>query len=66
MVKATEENGVIIKQWSPEMLDAFSGAWDEVVGELAADDPFFQEVWADLQEYRSGYKVWSQNIYMKR
>jgi len=66
MVKATEENGVVIKQWSPEMLEAFSGAWDEVVDELAADDPFFQEVWADLQEYRKGYAVWSSNIYMKR
>jgi len=66
MVEATEVNGVIIKQWSPEMLDAFSGAWDEVVVELADGDPFFQEVWADLQEYRAGYKIWSQNIYMKR
>jgi len=66
MVKASEENGVILKQWSPEMLDAFQGAWSEVVVELADGDPFFQEVWADLEEYRAGYKVWSSNIYMKR
>jgi len=66
MVKATEENGVILKQWSPEMLGAFEGAWNEVVVELAEGDPFFQEVWDDLQEYRAGYKVWSSNIYMKR
>ncbi len=66
MVTAQAENGVILKQWSPEMMAAFKGAWDEVVVELGADDPFFQEVWADLQEYREGYQVWSQNIYMKR
>jgi len=66
MVDNVENNGVIIKQWSPEMMAAFESAWDEVVGELAADDPFFQKVWADLQDYRAGYKVWSENIYMKR
>ncbi len=66
MVKAQEENGVILKQWSPEMLAAFKGAWDEVAAELADGDPFFQKVWADLQEYRKGYAVWSSNIYMKR
>ncbi len=66
MVENTEKNGVQIKQWSPEMLASFKGAWDEVVGELAADDPFFQKVWADLQEYRKGYAVWSKNIYLKR
>jgi len=66
MVKAQAENGVILKQWSPEMMAAFEGSWDEVVGELAAGDPFFQEVWSDLQEFREGYSVWSTNIYMKR
>jgi TRAP-type mannitol/chloroaromatic compound transport system substrate-binding protein len=66
MVENTEKNGVIIKQWSPEMLAAFEGAWDEVVVELAEGDPFFQEVWDNLQEYRDGYKIWSENIYMDR
>lgn len=60
-----ENNGVTIKQWPQEMLDAFEGAWNEVVEELAADDPFFQEVWADLQEYRAGYATWQQ-IYLPR
>ena len=66
MVQATEEYGVILKQWSPEMLDAFEGAWNEVVVELADGDAFFQEVWDDLQDYRKGYAVWSSNIYMPR
>ncbi len=66
MVKNSAENGVKIKQWSPEMLASFKGAWDEVVVELSKDDPFFQKVWSDLQEYRKGYAIWSKNIYLKR
>lgn len=65
MVDNVENNGVTIKQWPPEMLDAFESAWGDVVGEMAADDPFFQEVWADLQDYRKGYKTWS-SIYLPR
>ena len=65
MVDNVENNGVTIKQWSPEIIAAFQSAWDEVAKELAADDPFFQEVWADLQEYRKGYKTW-QKIYLPR
>ena len=66
MVDNVENNGVIIKQWPPEMLEAFEGAWNEVVAELAEGDPFFQEVWNDLQEYREGYRVWSTSIYLPR
>lgn len=66
MVENSEKNGVIIKQWSPEILAAFEKNWNEVAAELAASDPFFKKVWDDLQDYRKGYKVWSSNIYMKR
>lgn len=66
MVDNTENNGVTIKQWPPEMLELFESTWNEVAGELAAEDEFFAEVWADLQEYRAGYKVWSNNIYLPR
>ncbi len=61
-----ENNGVNIEQWSPEMLDAFENAWNEVAAELAAEDAYFAEVWADLQEYREGYAVWNNNIYLPR
>ena len=66
MVDNVENNGVILKQWSPEMLGTFETTWNDVVADLAQDDPFFQKVWADLQEYRAGYAVWSENIYMAR
>lgn len=66
MVTAQAENGVHLMQWNDEMMAAFEGSWNEVVAEMGEGDPFFQEVWADLQEYRAGYQVWSKNIYMKR
>ena len=66
MVDNEENNGVIIKQWSPEMLALFEENWNAVAEELAAEDAYFAEVWADLQEYRDGYRTWSTNIYLPR
>ncbi len=66
MVENVEERGVTIKRWSEEQLNAFESAWLEVAGELAAEDPFFAEVWADLQEFRAGYATWFNNIYLPR
>jgi len=57
MVDNAENNGVIIKQWSPEMLDAFEAAWLEVADELATEDEFFAKVWADLEEFRAGSQM---------
>ncbi len=66
MVENQEKHGVIIKRWSPEMLDAFEASWNEVASELAAEDPFFKTVWDDLQEFRKGYKTWGDNINLPR
>jgi len=66
MVTNVDEHGVTIKQWSEEQLNAFETAWLEVAGELAAEDPFFAEVWNDLQEFRAGYSTWFNNIYLPR
>ena len=66
MVTNQEENGVTIKQWPPEMLDAFEASWNEVAAELAAEDAHFKKTWDDLQDYRAGYKTWVQNIYLPR
>ncbi|MEO1638898.1 MAG: TRAP transporter substrate-binding protein [Pseudomonadota bacterium] len=66
MVANVEENGVTIRQWPQEMLDTFESTWNEVAGELAAEDEYFKLVWDDLQEFRAGYKIWSDNIYLPR
>ena len=66
MVDNTENQGVTIKQWPPEMLATFESTWNEVAAELAAEDEFFKTVWDDLQEFRAGYKVWGNSIYLPR
>ena len=66
MVENVEQNGVTIKQWSPEMLATFESTWNEVAAELAAEDAYFAEVWADLLEFREGYKTWGNSIYLPR
>jgi TRAP-type mannitol/chloroaromatic compound transport system substrate-binding protein len=66
MVDNVENNGVTIKTWPQEMLDTFESTWNEVALELAAEDEYFAEVWADLQEYREGYATWGNTIYLPR
>ena len=66
MVDNAENNGVTIKQWDPEILAVFESTWNEVAAELAAEDAYFAEVWADLQEFRAGYKTWGDTIYLPR
>lgn len=66
MVENTEQHGVTIKRWPEEMLNVFETTWNEVAGELAAEDAFFKEVWDDQREFRAGYKVWSDSIYLPR
>ena len=61
----TEENGVSLEYWSPEMLNAFRTAWDEVVEEQK-EDAFFTEVWNDLDSFRKDYDVWEKKAFLPR
>ena len=61
-----ENNGVMMKQWSPEMLDLFRSTWEEVAAEESANDAYFAEVYADLSEFRAGYQVWKENAFLPR
>ena len=61
-----DNNGVIIKQWSPEMLAAFEGAWEEVAAEQSAADPFFKKVLDDMNGFRGGYDLWKINAFLPR
>lgn len=60
-----ENNGVMIKQWSPEMLELFRTTWDEVAAEESAD-PFFKKVLDDMTAFRSGYDLWKTNAFLPR
>ncbi|MCX8955352.1 TRAP transporter substrate-binding protein, partial [Ruegeria sp. NA] len=61
-----DNNGVTIKNWSPEMLDTFRATWDEVAAEEAANDEFFAKVLADMNEFRDGYTLWKENAFLPR
>ncbi|KZK90340.1 Monocarboxylate 2-oxoacid-binding periplasmic protein precursor [Pseudovibrio sp. Ad46] len=59
-------NGVQIKQWSPEMLDVFRSTWNDVAQEEAANDAFFAKVLTDLNQFRDSYKIWKENAFLPR
>jgi TRAP-type mannitol/chloroaromatic compound transport system substrate-binding protein len=66
MIENVDKHGVEVRRWTPEQLDVFETTWNEVAAEMAAEDAFFAEVWTDLQEFRAGYKVWGDTIYLQR
>ncbi|WP_170379473.1 TRAP transporter substrate-binding protein [Ruegeria atlantica] len=66
LIDNIENNGVTIKQWSPEMLDTFRTTWDDVAAEEAANDAFFAQVLADMNEFREGYDLWKTNAFLPR
>ncbi|WP_209504718.1 MULTISPECIES: TRAP transporter substrate-binding protein [unclassified Ruegeria] len=66
LIDNIENNGVSIKQWSPEMLDTFRATWEEVAAEEAANDAFFAQVLADMNEFRDGYNLWKTNAFLPR
>ncbi len=61
-----DNNGVMIKQWSPEMLDVFRSTWEETATEEAAADPFFKKVLDDMTAFREGYDIWKTNAFLPR
>ena len=60
-----EKNGVIVKKWTPEMLNAFRGAWKEALVDLRKDSTF-NDVWKDLSTFREEYKYWSNLAFLPR
>ena len=59
------KRGVKNMYWSDEMLNAFKGAWKEVVAEQSKD-PFFKKVWDNLDAFREDYKYWSEWGFLPR
>lgn len=66
LIDNIENNGVEMKQWSPEMLELFRATWDDVAAEEAANDEFFAKVLADMTQFRDGYALWKRNAFLPR
>jgi len=60
-----DKRGVIVKKWSPEMLSAFRGAWDEALVDLKKDTTF-NAVWSDLEKFRADYAYWNNLAFLPR
>jgi TRAP-type mannitol/chloroaromatic compound transport system substrate-binding protein len=66
LIDNAKNKGVKNMTWSPEMLAAFSQAWEEVAKEQAEKDPFFKKTWEDLSAFRANYSVWGELGYLPR
>ncbi|MEM8729816.1 MAG: TRAP transporter substrate-binding protein [Pseudomonadota bacterium] len=66
LIDNVDNNGVTMKQWTPEMLEVFQATWNEVAAEEAENDAYFAKVLADLNAFRADYDVWKQNAFLPR
>ena len=48
------------------MLALYEATWADVVSREAARDPFFKEVWEDLQAFRNHYREWGGRAFLPR
>jgi TRAP-type mannitol/chloroaromatic compound transport system substrate-binding protein len=60
-----DKHGVVIKRWSPEIMDAYRKAWEEVVAEESAANPNFKRVYDSYLEFRSNYALWRDYGYLR-
>ncbi|MFH1155091.1 MAG: TRAP transporter substrate-binding protein [Pseudomonadota bacterium] len=60
-----QNRGVKNMYWSKEMLQAFKGAWDQVVEEQK-QDPAFTKIWNDLEAFRADYAYWKSLGFLPR
>lgn len=61
-----EKNGVIIKTWSPEMLETFETTWMKIVEDQSSKSAGFKKVWDDLAAFRKNYDFWQANAFLPR
>ena len=57
-LKKLQSEGVAIRRWPGEVLDALKAAWTEVVAEEARADRDFNRVWKSLSAFRENYTIW--------
>lgn len=58
-VTAFKENGVEIREFSPELIAAFQEKTAEVMAEQSAKDANFKRVWDSLEAYRASVADWT-------
>ena len=59
-LKKLQSEGVTIRRWPGEILDALKSAWIQVAREEAKSDPDFNRVWQSLRNFRKDYAIWHE------
>jgi len=57
--------GVTNRRWDDSSLAKFEAAWQEVVEEESAKDPFFKEIAESFFSFREVYKTWGDAQFLK-
>jgi TRAP-type mannitol/chloroaromatic compound transport system substrate-binding protein len=55
-----EEHGVQLRRFPDEVISTLKGYTDEVIAELAANDPMSKKVYASYSEFRSNVSSWGK------
>lgn len=66
VLAGAKAQGIEIRRWSNEILNAYEAAWQDVVTEKSAENAFFNTVWQDLSQFRAGYDLWEANAFLPR
>jgi TRAP-type mannitol/chloroaromatic compound transport system substrate-binding protein len=59
-MKEMQAEGVQLKRWPPEILQALEKAWQEVLAEESAKSPNFKRVYASFSSFRQNYAIWRE------
>ncbi|MBL4696473.1 MAG: TRAP transporter substrate-binding protein [Rhizobiaceae bacterium] len=63
-MKELEAKGVNIKIWSPEMIEAFRAASNEVVSEFSAKNKDFKRAYDSMSSFRNEMEYWRSRAYV--
>ena len=59
-LKELQSQGVVMRRWPGEILDALRDAWAKVAREEAKADDDFRRVWKSLSAFREDYTIWQE------
>ncbi|MCH7935653.1 MAG: TRAP transporter substrate-binding protein [Proteobacteria bacterium] len=59
-LKKLQAQGVEVRRWPGEILEALNAAWVEVARDEAKADRDFKRVWESLSAFRKEYSIWKE------
>ncbi|MCH7863939.1 MAG: TRAP transporter substrate-binding protein [Proteobacteria bacterium] len=59
-LKEMQAQGVVLRRWPGEILDALRDAWAKVAREESKEDDDFRRVWKSLSAFREDYTIWQE------